>query len=140
MKTKFSQPYTWLILIAFTLISGCVTMPQNTSGRVVIADENKYVDVRFNDNDRRYIRNYYHKKTKGLPPGLAKKGKIPPGHARKLARHGHLPHDTPYAYLPRHLEENLGHLPSGYIRVRVGQDIVLMNRKTRVIMDVIHDL
>src|SRR5512147_2362892 len=30
-------------------------------------------------------------KDKGLPPGLAKKGSLPPGLAKQLARNGHLP-------------------------------------------------
>lgn len=137
------QPRTWLALVCITaLLSACVSWPEHSSGRVVVADDNRYVDIRINDRDRDAIHRYYSKrgKSKGLPPGLAKKGKVPPGHAKKLARHDRLPPGIAYRNLPAELEQNLSSLPQGYVRVRVGQELVLMDKKTRVILDVVSDL
>jgi hypothetical protein len=59
-----------------------------------------------------------------LPPGLAKRDRLPPG----------LQGDA----LPYELERKLSRLPSSYVRVRIGQDIVLMDRNTRVVFDVVY--
>ncbi len=117
-------------------LGGCETYT-GTSGRVVIGNEQVHVDVRFSDHDRRAIEEYYKKgkKRKDLPPGLAKRGgSLPPG----LAKRDRLPPGLEYDPLPAELEARLSPLPSGYIRVRVGRDIVLMDGRTRVIMDVIY--
>lgn len=121
-------------------LAGCVTPPDRTAGRVVIADDHGYVDVRFDDRDRRLIRDYYHQQYRSLPPGLAKQGKVPPGHAKKLALHQPLPPGLEYRHLPDELEHRLGRLPSDYVRVIIGQDVLLMNRETRIVLDIIRDL
>jgi hypothetical protein len=118
------------------LFTGCATHAA-TSGRVVIGNEHAHVDVRFSDHDRRVIEEYYKKdkKRKGLPPGLAKRGgDLPPG----LAKRERLPPGLEYDPLPAELEARLSPLPSGYLRVRVGRDIVLMDARTHVIFDVLY--
>jgi len=83
-------------------------------------------------------------KEKGMPPGLAKRdGDLPPGLAKRdslppgLARHDRLPDDVKYEPLPRDLERQLPPLPSrDYVRVRVGTDLLILNKKTRVVLDV----
>lgn len=131
------------ILSALVLFccAGCATHAA-TSGRVVIQDQDTTVDVSINAHDRAVIRDYYqsqkvkHKK-KGLPPGLAKRGgNLPPG----LAKRDRLPPGLQTEPLPAALDTQLTRLPGSYIRVRVGQDIVLMNRNTRVVFDVVHDI
>ncbi len=109
-----------------------------TSGRVVLKDGKRVVDIAFNDRDREVIERYYrHTRPRrtGLPPGLAKRaGNLPPG----LAKRDTLPPGLRTEPLPYELEAKLSPLPSAYVRVRIGRDIVLMNRKTHVIFDVIH--
>lgn len=132
-----------LIMPALALLGcvGCATHAA-TSGRVVIQDQNTTVDVSINAHDRAVIRDYYQSqkvkpKKKGLPPGLAKRGdNLPPG----LAKRGRLPPGLQTEPLPVALETQLTRLPGSYIRVRVGQDIVLMDRNTRVVFDVVHDI
>lgn len=127
--------YLWP-LMGVIFVSGCVTHAA-TSGRVVIQDKDTVVEVRFSDHDRAVIADYYQKakKRKGLPPGLAKRGdNLSPG----LAKREVLPPGLQHEPLPRELEAKLSPLPSSYIRVRVGQDIVLMDNKTRVVFDVIY--
>jgi len=117
------------IIFSAVLLAGCLT----TSGRVAVHEGNTSVAVSFNNHDRRLISDYYHNKRKRLPPGLAKKGKLPPG----LAKRQTLPRGLSGRTLPRDLLDNLSRIPEGYVRLRVGTDIVIMNRKTRVIFDVI---
>lgn len=129
------QRYLWPALAVLAL-GGCATHAM-TSGRVVIQDENATVDVAINNHDRTVIRDYYtnSKKKKGLPPGLAKRnGGLPPG----LAKRDKLPPGLQSAPLPYDLEDRLTRLPESYVRVRIGRDIVLMDKVTRVVFDVMY--
>ena len=123
-------------LLLATGLAGCTTIPDNTSGRVVLHDKNAYIDIRFNDRDRHLIHDYYRKhKHKRVPPGLAKRGgNLPPG----LAKRDRLPPGLQGRGLPHALESSLSHLAGDYVRVKVGRDIVLMNRATRVVFDIIY--
>jgi hypothetical protein len=99
--------------------------------------------VAFSDNDRRFIRDFYRNKNmngKGLPPGLSKKGNLPPGLQKQLKRNGKLPPGLAKRSLPYDLEERLSPIPRGYVRLKVGTNIVLMNEGTEVIVDIIHDI
>jgi hypothetical protein len=58
-----------------------------------VHDRDYDVRVAFSDADRRIFRDYYREDYRWLPSGLAKKGKIPPGHAYKLQRHQGVPPD-----------------------------------------------
>lgn len=123
-----------IALLLAVLITGCGTMAA-TSGRVVIRDRDTQVAVSFSSRDRALIEEYYGKRKKRLPPGLAKrKGGPPPG----LAKRDKLPPGLRRDPLPRELEAKLSTVPSGYVRVRVGQDIVLLNGRTHVVFDVIY--
>ena len=87
------------------------------------------------------IHEYYgnHKKHKGkkMPPGLAKRGgNLPPG----LAKRDVLPPGLQGRALPADLEAQLTPLPDAYVRVRIGGDVVLLDRKTRIVLDVIYDV
>jgi hypothetical protein len=128
-----------LILLLGLLLGGCASYTA-TSGRVVIKDDTGVVDIRIEDRDRAIIDDYYkksYKNKKGLPPGLAKReGNLPPG----LAKRDKLPPGLQGDSLPYGLEKQLTKLPSAYVRARIGQDIVLMDRKTRVVFDVIYGI
>jgi len=123
---------------ACNVLTGCESLSATTSGRVVVQNENTRVEVAFNDYDRHHIHNYYKHHHKGLPPGLAKKKKLPPGHQKQLMRKGTLPPGLEKRRLPNDLERQLTPLPSGYIRLQVGRDIVLFDERTRVILDIIY--
>jgi hypothetical protein len=124
-----------LVALAVLMLAGCATQAA-TSGRVVIRDDTGVVDIRIDDRDRGYIHDYY-RGGKGLPPGLAKRGgHLPPG----LAKRDRLPPGLQGDALPHELERKLSRLPSSYVRVRVGQDIVLMDRNTRVVLDVVYGI
>ena len=82
-------------------------------------------DVRFTDHDRVYlsrclVSNYR------LPPGLAKQGKIPPGHARKMQQAG-------YTAIPYACTAELSPIPSGWERVIVDTRVILLDMARREI-------
>ena len=122
------------------LLTGCASVPAPTSGRVVMQNQNARVELAFNDHDRHHIHKYYKHHHKGLPPGLTKKKHLPPGHQKQLMRKGTLPPGLAKQGLPRELERQLAPLPSGYVRLQVGRDIVLFDERTRVILDIIYDI
>ena len=125
------------LAVAVTALAACAN--PHAGGGITIHDKNSRIDVVFGDQDRRVIHDYYQgHKAKGLPPGLAKRGKLPPGIAKQLARADRLPPDVHGRRLPRDLERRLPRLPDGYVRVRIGTDIVLLDVATRVVVDVVH--
>lgn len=127
-----------LLLAAVAGMSGCETHPYY--GDVRVRDRDYDVRVVFSDQDRMLIHDYYRSYYRGLPPGLAKKGKVPPGHAKKMYRNQPLPPGLEWRNLPDDLERRLSRLPEGYVRVSVGADVGIMNVRTRVIFDLIEDL
>ncbi len=128
--------YKYLLFALTALVLGGCASYTATSGRVVIKDDAGVVDIRIDDRDRAHIHDYYRGK-KGLPPGLAKRGgNLPPG----LAKRDRLPPGLEGEALPHELERKLTKLPSSYVRVRIGQDIVLMDGKTRVVFDVVYGI
>lgn len=132
--------YKYLLFALTALMLGGCASYTATSGQVVIKDDDTMIDVRIGDCDRAFIEDYYTKSAKhknGLPPGLAKRGgNLPPG----LAKRDKLPPGLQGEPLPGGLEGKLSPLPPNYVRVRVGQDIVLMDRKTRVVFDVVYGI
>jgi hypothetical protein len=124
---------TLLLIYILASIGGCAT-----SGAVVVEDENTRVDVVFSEHDRYAIRDYYGRHH--LPPGLAKRSSLPPGLQKQIQRRGQLPPGLRGDRLPDELEGRLSRLPEGYVRLRVGVDVVLMNTRTRVITDVMKDI
>jgi len=125
------------VFMAGLMLGGCASYSA-TSGQVVIRDDSGVVNVRIDSRDRAVIESYYKnisRRQKGMPPGLAKRnGNLPPG----LAKRDELPPGLQGEPLPYELEKELRKFPSTYVRVRVGRDIVLMDRKSRVIFDVVY--
>jgi hypothetical protein len=119
------------LFVPLTWLSGCG--PFHTFGGVAVHGESAHVSIAFSDQDIALIRDYYRA---NLPPGLAKKGKLPPGLAKKST----LPPGLQREALPAVLEAKLSPLPDGYVRVRVGFDVVLLEQRTRVVIDVVKDI
>ncbi len=126
------------LLLALAALASCTAYPYQ--GEVSVHDRNYAVHVAFTDSDRRVLRDYYREDDRSLPPGLAKKGKVPPGHARRYRVNQPLPPDTAWRYLPANVERHLSHLPEGYVRITIGSDVAIMNVRTRVIVDLIEDI
>jgi hypothetical protein len=149
MKKRSYAPIVYcLLFLATNVTTGCVTFSGVDSASIEILQDDVHLSVAFNDHDREYIENYYHrikkkhkkKYKKHMPPGLAKKGKLTPGHQKRLKKHGALPPGLTRYHLPIDLEERLRPLPSGYARVRMGGDIVLLNEATQIAVDIIYGI
>lgn len=73
--------------------------------------------------------------SEGLPPGLAKRDRLPPGLERQLQRNGHLPPglEKKMRPLPRSCEVRLPRLPSDITRVVVGNYVILRDIHDRIL-------
>lgn len=130
------------VVAALSGLSGCETPPYYGGQTGDRGERDHGMDVRvvFSDADRRIIRDHYHENSRRLPPGLAKKGKIPPGHAFKLRRNQSVPPDVSWGYLDADIERRLSRLPDGYVRVVIGADIGILNTRTRIVVDLLEDI
>ncbi len=99
------------------------------------------VNVSFGSNDQRVIQTWFAEpqNMKGLPPGLAKKETLPPGLQQHLARNGQLPPGLQKRIqpLPPALEVKLSPLPEGRRRVFINGNILLLDERKNLILDVL---
>jgi Ni/Co efflux regulator RcnB len=101
---------------------------------------------RYDDHDREAMRKWYddhehgHGRGQGLPPGLAKRDQLPPGLERQLVVRGELPPGLrkKIQRCPEELERRLPPPPRDCEHVVIGGHIVLLNRKTFVVLDIFH--
>jgi hypothetical protein len=94
----------------------------------------------FAEHDRGEIRGWYAAHYRDLPPGLAKKDRLPPGLEKQLVIRGTLPpglEKRVYA-VPVDLERQLPPPPPDCDRVVIGGHIVLRNRNTNIVLDIFH--
>lgn len=117
--------------------SACVINDTSARGAVSVYGDHGYATLVFSDHDRDYIHRYYRAH---LPPGLAKREQLPPGLRKQLAKRGTLPPGLQSQHLPSDLERQLSHLPAGYVRLRIATDVLLIDERTRVILDVVTDI
>ena len=97
-------------------------------------DHERYAD---RDGD---IRGWYHTHYKHLPPGLAKRDRLPPGLEQQLVVRGTLPPGLRGRMqpCPHELEVMLPTPPPGHVHVFIGGNLVLYNRANFQIADVFH--
>ena len=76
----------------------------------------------------------------GLPPGLAKRDRLPPGLEKHLERWGRLPPGLEKRYLPDDLIAQLGPRSDLAARQVVGADVLLVDVATGVILDILRDV
>jgi hypothetical protein len=101
------------------------------------------IRISFSVHDRDVIRDYYRDRNSNLPPGLAKRGgNLPPGLQKHLERDGTLPPGLQKRVqpFPPELERRLPRLPDTYARVTLGVDILILDRRTQRILDIVHDI
>lgn len=77
-----------------------------------------------------------------LPANLARREALPPGLARQIQKNGKLPPglDKKIQPVPAALETQLVVLPSGYRRLVIGADVIIMNATTGIVMDIVRDV
>ena len=93
----------------------------------------------YKDHDRD-IRAWQDQHRSNLPPGLAKKDQLPPGLEKQLVRRGQLPPGLQKRIqpCPPDLERTLPAPPPDSAHVLIGGHIVLLNRKTNIVLDIFH--
>jgi Ni/Co efflux regulator RcnB len=94
----------------------------------------------YDDRDHETMHGWYQDHRGNLPPGLAKKDRLPPGLERQLELRGTLPpglRGRIYA-VPVDLERELPPPPPNCEHVFIGGHVVLLNRRTFVVVDVFH--
>ncbi len=146
------------LLLALALLAGMAAAP---AVMVASAQSQRAAEAVFNEIEKRLIRDFFGvkvpkdakaddgkgKKDKGakqgksgeMPPGLAKRDSLPPGLQKHLERGGKLPPGLEKRNLPPGLE---GKLPKrkGQDRVIVGNDVVLIERATGLVLDILIDV
>lgn len=130
-----------VVLLAAVLapaLIGCETSPRY--GEVAVREPHFAVRVVFTDQDRHLINNYYAPRYRSLPPGLAKKDRLPPGHAWRARPNQPIHEDAYWRYLPYELDQRLSRLPPEYVRIVIGTDVAIMNTRTRVVVDILKDI
>ena len=140
-------PFIFTALLGTLLLSNNSVLAQgNSQGHGLGKGHDKHHD----DDDRgehnayRYdyheqaIRGWYSTSENHLPPGLAKKDRLPPGLEKQLIRNGTLPPGLQKRLYPApvELERCLPPPPPDCAHVLVSGHIVLLNRKTNLIVDV----
>ena len=99
------------------------------------------------DNDQGYyhghdkdIHDWYSKHGNNLPPGLAKKDRLPPGLEKQLILRGTLPPGLQKKVYPAPVEvvRRLPPPPPDCENVVIGGHFVLLNRKTNIVVDIFH--
>jgi hypothetical protein len=88
----------------------------------------------FSDRDQQIIRSFV-RQGHGLPPGLAKRDRLPPGLERQVRRNGTLPPGLQKKVdpFPFALERQLAPIPSGYSRVFLAGRALILDRNHRIL-------
>jgi hypothetical protein len=99
----------------------------------------------FLPEERRIIEHYFRSigPSKGLPPGLAKRGgKLPPGLQKHLDKNGTLPPGLQKRLepLPHDLDLRLPRLPDYWERVILDRNVILLDRRSNRILDIIENI
>jgi hypothetical protein len=116
------------------------TSSEEVARRVFSEIERQIIDRYFGDDEDEETAFKARGKSKGLPPGLAKRETLPPGLARHVQMYGTLPPGLQKRDLPEDLEALLPTRPETEARVIIGDDVALIERATGLILDVIEDI
>lgn len=86
------------------------------------------------------LRDWYRANYRHLPPGLAKRDRLPPGLERRIVVQGFVPAELRDRMqpCPQDVEAFLPPPPPGHVHVFIGGNLVLVNRVNFQIADVFH--
>ena len=139
--------------IAFLFLALGIAVPMTVAAETTPQDATKRVVERvFSAAEKAIIEEYFgykhdpkykkatkenRKSKKGLPPGLAKKEQLPPGLQKQLEKNGRLPPGLARNDLPKRLKDKLYAPRSGTKRLVVGDDVVLIDTATDIVLDIL---
>ena len=139
-----STKWIFAVLIGSLFLAGTPAFAQddehghgNGKGHEKHEDAGDRDDYKHHEKD---IRGWYGEHQDHLPPGLAKKDHLPPGLERQLVVRGTLPPGLQKRLYPcpEDLERRLPPPPPDCAHVLIGGHIVLLNRRTNLVVDVFH--
>jgi hypothetical protein len=112
----------------------------NGHGKNKHGDDDDAVAYSFSNRDDDAMRDWYRDHRNSLPPGLAKKDRLPPGLEKQLVERGTLPPGLQKRIqpCPEDLERRLPPPPPDYVHVVVGGHVVLLNVQTNYVSAVFH--
>lgn len=130
------------VALGFLLLQASSALAQGNGhgkGHNKHGDDDDQGEHYYRDHDRD-IRGWYDDHQSNLPPGLAKKDRLPPGLEKQLARRGELPPGLQKRLqpCPEDLERRLPPPPPDCAHVLIGGHIVLLNRRTNIVLDIFH--
>ncbi len=144
---RYRLPSVLLVSLWASLISPNLISAKEGKGKSKGAHEKGdgvavAIDVRdFGESQEATIRAWFSNKKnlEGLPPGLAKRGRLPAGLERQLKKNGSMPPglEKRVHLFPLDLERLLPELPTGVIRVVIGVDILLLDKTSNTILDIV---
>lgn len=96
----------------------------------------------FTTREETLVKKWFTENLDGLPPGLAKREQLPAGLERQLREKGKLPPglEKMIQPMPSELERQLTKLPTGYRRVVIAGNVILMNETTGLIYEIIRNV
>lgn len=122
------KPY--LLLLPCLLLGACASTPPWGPGGHIYGGQGGHI---YGGKHAGYNRGH-------CPPGLAKKGCIPPGQAKKWRRGYPLARGVIFHDLSHRMARHLGRPPAGYRYVRVAQDILMIAVGSGMVVDAVYDL
>jgi len=159
VKTLKKNKMKKLILIFILSTTGFFSISSYADTGMAKAVIDKAIEGGFSELEKQIIEKYFKRtnnetktadtndskgkkknKKKGLPPGLAKKDKLPPGLAKQLERNSTLPPGLAKRDLPNDLNSELPDPVDGLERAIVDSAIVLVEKATGRIVDIIQDV
>lgn len=141
-----------LLALACTVDLSSAAAQESTPGAAGVTQEDPdVIDIVFTEIEKRLIRDYYDRtyrdwaedagknkgKSKELPPGLARKDTLPPGLAKQLVQNGTLPPGLAKRSLPGDLIVLLPARPDWQEIVIVDDKVLLIQRATNLILDIL---
>ncbi|MDP7398078.1 MAG: hypothetical protein QGF67_02290 [Lentisphaeria bacterium] len=131
-----------LFLAITMLAAGCVVLQpvkRNPTPAELAGIEIRDVHVRFTPEDAETIRLFYIRdRATSMPITLAWEP-LPLEIERQVKKGYVVPKKARTRSLPRKLERQLSHLPRGYKRLKAGTDVIIINTRTKIIVDHIRE-
>ncbi len=130
----------WVCALVTVLVAlGSLTAfaKEHGRGRGNDDDQGRH-EYRYSRRDRDEMRRWHSEYRGNLPPGLAKKDRLPPGLEKQLRRRGTLPPGL-RGYIqpcPLELARRLPPPPPDCENVVIGGRVVLMNRRSFMVLDI----
>ena len=128
------------ILLILTFLFAVSVLPvqaQSTgsdiAGQVFSAIEKKIIEDFFGERASKAVSGKKNKKSKNK----GKSGELPPGLQKHIEKHGTLPPGLAKKPLPPGLAKRLGATRSGFRRLIVGDDVLLVEAATGIVYDII---